>query len=135
MNKTLYQIELYLSKYLPIVIALIYLCNTLGSYYYKEICECSFLGGVSILILIRLYINSYAYKLCEHHRIFLHYITIHNLLDYIDYYMDGIPITSKENLLLEIVLFGCALFLYILFKRYYDFSVKNGSKIPKRYCQ
>lgn len=127
MNRTIYKIELVCAKYLPTIIAIIYLLNTLCSYYHYEVCEFSILGGVSALILIRLYINSYAYKLCEHHRMFLHYIALHIVLNTIDYYMDGLPITSKQNLLLDIVLFGIFLFLYIILKRKYDFSHKNSS--------
>jgi hypothetical protein len=128
-NKTLYKGEIISAKYLPIIISLIYISNTLLSYYYVDVCELSMLGGVSVLILARLYWNSYTYKLCEHHRMFLHYIGIHNLLDYIDYYLDGLPISDKGNVLLDIVLFGIFMILYIIFKRKYDFSKKYSSKV------
>ena len=126
-NKVLYKGEILFTKYIPIIISLLYLGNTLSSYYYKEISEFSFLGGTSFIIVCRMYWSSYTFKLCEHHRAFLHFILINNILDYIDYLVDGLPVSSKGNLLLQIVLFGIFLFLYIILKRKYDFSHKNSS--------
>lgn len=133
-NKLLYKGEIAFTKYLPIIISLLYLDNTLCSYYYKEVPEFSFLGGTSFIIICRMYWSSYTFKLCRHHRVFIHFILLNNILDYIDYCVDGLPISDRGNLLLEIVLFGITLILYIIFKRHYDFSVKNGSKVFKRYC-
>jgi len=99
-SKILYKGELLFTKYLPIIISLLYLGNTLCSYYYKEIPEFSFLGGICFIIICRMYWSSYTFKLCEHHRAFLHFILANNILDYIDYKVDGLPITDKGNLLL-----------------------------------
>lgn len=134
-NKTLYKYEILQVKYLPILISIIYLLNTLFSYYDYDICEFSIMAGISVLVLIKMYWSSYVYKLCSHHRMFLHYISIHTILDYLDYKLEnGIPVSSRENLLIDVVLFGIFLILYIILKRRYDFSVKNHSKVSQRYC-
>lgn len=51
-NKVLYKGEILFTKYIPIIISLLYLCNTLYSYYYKEIPEFSFLGCIISLKII-----------------------------------------------------------------------------------
>lgn len=126
-NKILYKGEIFKTKYLPILLALLYLGNTTCSYFYYEICEFSIFGAVSFIILLGLYWDSYTYKLCSHHRMFLHYITIQNILNYIDYKIDGLPVSDRGNLLLDIILFGIFIILYIIFKRKYDFSRKHSS--------
>lgn len=78
-NKVLYKGEILFTKYIPIIISLLYLGNTLSSYYYKEIPEFSFLGGTSFIIVCRMYWSSYTFKLCEHHRAFLHFILVNNI--------------------------------------------------------
>ena len=124
-NRTLYSLELKSTKVLPIIIAIIYIVNTLSTYFYVDIPLLSMIGGLSLLPLGKLYLSSFTYKLCTHHRMFIYYIFLHNVISGIDYYMDGIPISDRGYLLLEVVLFGIFLFLYIIFKRKYDFSNKK----------
>lgn len=126
-NKTLYQLEIKSTKVLPIVIAVIYIINTLWAYYFYDERLFSVIGGMSLLPLSKLYLSSFTYKLCFHHRIFIYYIFLCNILYTVDYYMDGIPISDRDYLLLNVVLFGIFLILYIIFKRIYDFNCKNNS--------
>lgn len=126
-NKLLYKVAIFKTKHLPIILALLYLSNTVCSYFYYEICEFSILGAVSFIPLISMYWDSYTYKLCSHHRMFLHYIAIQNILNYIDYKMGGLPVSDRGNLLLDVILFGVFMILYIILKRRYDYYREYGS--------
>lgn len=99
-NVKLYKVELYLLKIIPIVLACIHLANTVLSYYGIDIILFSYIGSVSLIPLIFLYISSYVFKFCEYHRMFLHYIVVNNAINIYDYYV-GISITAKELLVLK----------------------------------
>ena len=103
LRNSLYKIELYLIKVIPIVISLVYLLNTILSYCDIDVPLLSYLGGMSLFPLLFLYISSYAFKFCSYHRMFLHYISINWILDIIDYYW-GIPVSNKEIFLLYMII-------------------------------
>lgn len=107
-NKTLYKIELYLLKILPVIMALFCLVNTILSYCEIDLPILSYLGGVSILSLIFLYISSYTFRFCEYHRISLHYIVVTNTISAIDYNYN-IPIDDRAMLSVYIILFGISI--------------------------
>jgi uncharacterized integral membrane protein len=111
-SKTLYKIELYLLKVIPITLALIHLLNTILSYFNIDLILFSYLGGVSLLPLIFLYISSYVFKFCEYHRMFLHYIVVNNSITLYDYYI-GIPIKDLSLLILHLILAGIFLFIIL----------------------
>ncbi len=127
-NKTLYLLEIRSTKLLPIVIALLYMANTTFSYFYYDIEELAMLGGMALLPLAKLLLDSFTYKLCTHHRIFIYYIFMHNTISTIDYYTNGELITDRGLYLVYLVLFGISTILYIILKRRYDFSRKYNSK-------
>ena len=129
-NKTLYKLEIRSTKYLPIIIAILYILNSTLSYYQYDIEELSMIGGMSLLPLAKLYLSSFTYKLCIHHRVFIYYIFLHNIISAIDMYTDGILVDDRGLFVMHIVLFGIFTILYIICKRRYDFSRKYGSKIP-----
>ena len=131
-NKLLYKLEIKSTKYLPIVISILYIANTILGYFDIEVAIISMLGGMSFLPLLKFYLSSFTYKLCTHHRMFIYYIFTLDIIECIDYYVGGLPISDMGYLLLIIILFGIFLILYIIFKRRYDFSKKHGSKIPER---
>ena len=116
-NKTLYKIELYSAKIVPMIIAAICLANTILSYFYIDLEIFSYLCGVSFIVLVRFYITSYAYKFCEYHRMFLHYIVIANLINIYDTYI-GLPVSNREFLILQVAFAIICLFiiLYLKFK-------------------
>lgn len=129
-NKTLYKLEIRSTKYLPIIIAILYILNSTLSYYQYDIEELSMIGGMSLLPLAKLYLSSFTYKLCIHHRVFIYYIFLHNIISAIDMYTDGILVDDRGLFVMHIVLFGIFTILYIICKRRYDFSRKYDSKIP-----
>lgn len=126
-NKTLYLLEIRSTKVLPIIIALLYIVNATLSYFYYDVEELAIVGGMSLLPLSKLLLDSFTYKLCFHHRIFIYYIFLHNTVCTIDYYTDGTLITDRDLYLLYLILFGASTILYIIFKRRYDFSRKYNS--------
>lgn len=132
-NKTLYTLEIKSTKYLPIIIAVLYIVNTTFSFNGYDIEEFATIGGMSLLPLGKLYLDSFTYKLCVHHRVFIYYIFLHNLIASIDYYTNYSLIEDRVLFLIYIVLFGIFTLLYIILKRRYDFSVKNRSKVSQRY--
>lgn len=109
-SKLLYKIELYLIKSIPMIISAIYLLNTVLSYYNIDVPLLSYLGGMSILPIVFLYISSYVFRFCSYHRIFIHYISLNWILDIIDYYW-GIPVSDKELFMFYLIISGLACFL------------------------
>lgn len=90
MNKLLYKIELCLVKVIPMIYALLSLLNTTLSYFNIEAVMLSYIGSVSFITLLLLYITPYVFKFCEYHRMFIHYTTVTWILNIIDLYI-GIP--------------------------------------------
>lgn len=101
----MYKLELLCVKYIPILIAVIVLANAILSYFDIYIEEVNYVAGTSFLTLIPMYISSYAYKFCEYHRMFIHYILSHKLLITVDMYI-GIPISDFNMLMVYLVLAG-----------------------------
>jgi len=114
-NKTLYKLELYSAKVVPMLMAGITLANTVLSYFDIDAPCLSYIGGVSLLVVIKFYITSYAYKFCEYHRMFLHYIVVSTTLSIYDYTY-GIPITDRSMFTLQLVIAGISLFLILYLK-------------------
>jgi hypothetical protein len=111
-NVKLYKIELYLLKIIPMLLAGIHLTNTVLSYYGIDIIIFSYIGSVSLIPLIFLYISSYVFKFCEYHRMFLHYIVVNNLINIYDYYI-GIPIDAKELFITHLIIAGICLIVIL----------------------
>ena len=71
-SKTLYKIEIGLLKIIPMILAGIYLSNTILSYFLNiDLIVLSYIGGISLLPLIFLYLSSYVFRFCIYHRVFL----------------------------------------------------------------
>ena len=93
MNKLLYKIELCLVKVIPMIYALLSLLNTTLSYFGIDVAILSYIGSVSFITLLLLYVTSYVFKFCEYHRMFIHYTTVTWILNIIDLYI-GIPVSD-----------------------------------------
>lgn len=125
-NKDLYKIELYLLKVMPILLAAIYLVNTVLSYYDIVLPALSYIGGLSFIPLLFMYISSYVFRFCSYHRMFLYYIVINDLINLIDYYYT-LPISDWELLILHMSIAGISLFIILYL------YVKSRSKNVKKY--
>lgn len=114
-NKLLYKVELYLLKTLPLGIMLCYVANTTLAYVGMESSIFSFMGGLSILPALFLYVSSYAFRFCEYHRVPIHYCVISDIISFYDTYI-GIPIDDYSLLIINLMIFGIAIILYLYLK-------------------
>lgn len=112
-SKTLYKIEIGLLKIIPMVLAGIYLSNTILSYFLDiDLVLLSYIGGISLLPLIFLYLSSYVFRFCIYHRVFLHYISINEIILILDTHI-GLPVSDLEYFCLQMSIFGISLFLFL----------------------
>lgn len=112
-SKILYKIEIGLLKIIPMLLAGVYLSNTILSYFLDiDLIILSYIGGISLLPLIFLYLSSYVFRFCIYHRVFLHYITINELILILDTHI-GLPISDLEYFCLQMSVFGISLFLFL----------------------
>lgn len=117
-SKMLYKIELLLLKTIPMLMALCSMSNSILSYLDIEVVILNYIGGVSILPLIFLYLSSYVFKFCEYHRMFLHYLLITDIINVYDYHI-GFPLDDLEYLCLHMTVTAISLFmiLYLYMKK------------------
>lgn len=112
-SKTLYKVEILLLKIIPMLLAIVYLSNTILSYLFDlELIIFSYIGSVSILTLGFLYLSSYVFRFCEYHRIFLHYVLINELLNTYDTHI-GVPLSDREFFCVHLIIIGISLFLIL----------------------
>lgn len=114
-NKSLYKIELCLIKYTPIMIACIYLLNTILSYFYIDVPLLSYIGSTSLFTLLFLYTSSHVFKFCLYHRLPIYYITINWVLNILDYYI-GIPLDNRELFIVYLILAGITMVAVVYLK-------------------
>ena len=127
-SKDLYKIELYLLKVMPMLLAAIYLVNTVLSYYDIVVLALSYIGGLSFIPLVFMYISSYVFRFCSYHRMFLHYIVINDLINLIDYHYT-LPISDWELLILHMSIAGVSLFIILyLYVKGHSKNVKKHSR-------
>lgn len=120
-NKLYYKLFIIVLKYIPSLIALCYILNTVMALFGIYIEPLSNIAGMSLLTWIFLYIATYVFKFCIYHRMFLWYILIDDLLNIIDYYYE-LPIETSNLLMIHNSIIG--IFLFIILYLY----VKNHKK-------
>lgn len=127
LNKTLYKIQLYLLKVIPMVMAFICILNSVLSYFDIDLPILSYIVGNSFLTIIYFYITSYVFKFCFYHRMFMHYTTLTWIINIVDLYI-GIPIGDLPYLLLQLIVAGISLFiiLYLYVKSDKKVSAKDS---------
>ena len=62
MNKLLYKVTVIVLKILLILLAFITLLNSILSYFNIDLVILSYIGGVSLITILFIYITSYAFK-------------------------------------------------------------------------
>lgn len=117
-SKILYKIELLLLKIIPMLMAVCSACNSILSYFDIEVVIINYIGGVSLLPLIFLYLSSYVFKFCAYHRMFLHFLLITDIINIYDYHI-GIPLDDLEYLCLHMIVTIISMFtiLYLYMNR------------------
>lgn len=103
------------TKVTPMLLAFCHLINILLNYFYIELVLMNYIAGISIISTLYLYITSYALKLCEYYRMFLHYCVIIDIINIYDYYI-GIPITDVELFFLFTMISIITMFVIIYLK-------------------
>ena len=93
MDKLLYKVTVIVLKILPMLLAFITLLNSILFYFNIDLVILSYIGGVSLITILFIYIASYTFKFCEYHRMFIHYTTVTWILNIIDLYI-GIPVSN-----------------------------------------
>jgi hypothetical protein len=102
-NKYLYNLFILILKFIPSIIVMIHLLSTILSYFSIDLVILSYIGSISLLPLLFMYLASYVFKFCSYHRMFLHYSVIINSLNIYDYYI-GIPISNMEIIMVHIII-------------------------------
>lgn len=103
------------TKILPIVIAAIHLLNMIISYYYGNDIFLNYIGSISLLPILYLYLASYTLKLCNYYRMFLHYAVVTDIINIYDYYI-GFKIDDAELFILGMILTIITMFIIIYLK-------------------
>ena len=111
-----YKHKLFLGflKVLPMVMAGLYLTNTILSYFDIDWAIFSYLTGVGVIPWLFIMMASYLFHFCEYHRMFLWYIMVNNLLCWIDEEY-GLSISDRGFFVLHIAVAGVFLFLVLYF--------------------
>lgn len=115
MDKLLYKIEIAVLKVIPMIIAGCYFLNTTLSYFGIDTPLFSYIGGLSLLPLIFLWLSSFVFKFCVYHRMFLYYVFVSDVISYYDLYI-GIPLDDRNLFVMNEMIAGTFLFLIIILK-------------------
>ena len=126
-SKALYKTGLILLKIIPMLLALCCLCNSILSYFNLDVCVLSYIGGISVIPLVFLYLASYMFRFCEYHRMFLHYIVVTWAINIYDYYYI-LPLSNLNYLCLQMIIAGISLFiiLYLYVKSHKKPTIKDS---------
>lgn len=106
-SKRLYKAFLLLLKFLPLLLALVSVLNTVLSFFAIDLVILSYIGSVSLLPLVFMYLAAFVFRFCLYHRIFLDYTVVSTLITVYDYYI-GVPVTDAGIMTLQLVLFFAA---------------------------
>lgn len=111
-NLRLHKLTIGVLKVIPMLLAVTTLLNQTLSFFNIDLEVLGYIGGVSLLPMTFLYLASYCFGFCAHHRMFLHYVVVCDIITLIDYYI-GIPISSVALFLINLIIAGIALFLVL----------------------
>lgn len=113
-NRTLYKLFLGFLKVIPMVMAGLFLLNTVLSYFGIDYSIISYLTGVGLIPWLFIMLASYTLRFCEYHRMFLWYIVVNNVVCWVDDNY-GIPVSDRGYLVLHFIIAGLFLFLVLYF--------------------
>lgn len=124
-SKFTYKLLLITLKYIPVLLSLLYIISSVASYIGVEVPVIYSLSKMSLICWIFMHLSSIVFKFCMYHRMFLYYLFIVNVANFLK---DCLKIESINfNLIVScLTLSGIILFL-ILFK-----YVRNNKKVIAR---
>lgn len=108
-SKTLHKALILVIKFIPMVISVFYIMNTILCRLGVDAPVLSNIAGVSLLTWTFLYLSSVVFQFCVYHRMFLYYILADDLLNICDFYF-SLPLSTMEILEVHGVLIGLLLF-------------------------
>ena len=114
-SKSLYRLFQGFLKVIPIILAGLYLLNTVLSYFELDYSVISYMAGIGIIPWLFLLLASYVLRFCEWHRMFLWYIAAHNIICWADYTF-GLPVTDWGYVMVHFIVAGIFLFLILYFR-------------------
>lgn len=113
-SKTLYKLFLGFLKVISMIMAGLFLLNTVLSYFDIDYSIISYLAGIGLIPWLFIMLASYTLKFCEYHRMFLWYILVNNIVCWMDANY-GLPVSDRGYLILHFILAGFFLFLVLYF--------------------
>lgn len=115
LKRSLYKIDLSIIKVIPFMIALCQIINISLSYIGIEVTYITYIAGIGLLPLLFIWVSSFVFRFCIYHRIPIYYTFVNNILCTIDYEY-GIPVTARELLLMNVLIIGMFICMFIFFK-------------------
>lgn len=112
-SKLLYKIFLIALKYIPVLIAISYVINTLLCWFDIDLAVLSNISGMSLLTWIFMYIATYVFRFCEYHRLLLYFILVDDSINIYDYYFT-IPLEDHIMLELHTALIGVLVIILLI---------------------
>lgn len=128
-NKIIHKIFLIGVKYIPIILTILSIINTIFSYFGIYL-ECiNYFGGISLSTLVLLYLSSMVFKFCKYQRLFIHYLSVTWGINIFDTYI-GIPITDFYYLILQLSTVGilALLILYEYVRTHKEALITNNKR-------
>ena len=115
-SKSNYKHKLFIGflKILPMVMAGLYLTNTILSYFDIDNRVFSYLASIGLIPWLFILVASYLFRFCEYHRMFLWYIMMNNIICWADEKW-GLPIDNWNYFILHIAIAGVFLFLVLYY--------------------
>ena len=103
LKRSNYKVFLFINKYLPYVISLLYMINTILYLFGIDLVIFSILGGMSILPMIYFISVSFTFRYCLYHRLPLYYVILNDSINWLEYTV-GIPITNTMFISISLIL-------------------------------
>lgn len=113
-SNTKHKLFLGFLKIIPMVLAIMFLLNTILSYFYIDWPTISYISSVGLIPWLFIYFAACVFHFCKYHKMFLWYILINNVLCWIDYKFT-IPVSNKSLFLIHIIVAGIFLFLVLYY--------------------
>lgn len=123
-SKVSHKVLILVVKYIPMLISIFYILNTVLCWIDIDTPVISNIAGVSLLTWLFLYLSSIVFQFCIYHRMFLYYILVTDLINIYDFYL-GIPISTVQLLSVHSVIISVLLFLLLYI------HIKNHDKSNK----
>ena len=114
LSNSKYKLFLGFLKILPIIMAGLFLLNTILSYFDIDWPVISYIASVGLIPWLFIMVASYLFRFCEYHRMFLWYIMANNILCWVDEEY-GLPISDRGFFVLHIIVAGIFMFLVLYF--------------------